>query len=438
MRKIFSIIMVIAVCTSLMNIAVAETEKYNYNKELYFEYNILATGDAEIWFLKKSTNDVFPMTREPIDLVIPEEMNGHDVISIAFHGINGDRILSYSIESITIPKTVVFLDDHAAPFSGCRELKAFIVDEKNPVYTAIDGVLYNKSTKTLVKYPMGKTDEEFVIPEWVKHIAPQALQGITVKRLAIPAGMETMDGLINTPFLQEIQVEEGNRLYSSRDGVLFDGNGETLLCIPGGYVKDRYDIPEGVTAIAENALGINRLGENINPQYIKLPSTIEFIEAAEKETYSYALALTEEAMSSFSSDRKNSRKLQSYYRLFNPQQSKGSSELNYLEELFPALKEGMPLWIEANTLRGDSIPDATKKRMEGVFEALNLTPEKIKNDAILSAYGNVWADEYPYVIQCQQLERVHWPAGKTLLVEDQSLAYYWAIQNGISYEVDSK
>ena len=374
------------------------------------------------------------MVMEPIDLVIPSEMDGHEVVSIAFHGINGERIYRYSIQTITIPETIIWLDDPARPFGGCYELKEFIVSPGNLVYEAIDGVLYNKITKTLVSYPAGKTDEVYEIPEGTE-IAPGAFAHLKARKLVVPASVPSLDYANFNRRLEEIVVSDENTVYSSIDGVLFDKEGNTLLYVPAGRAGEEYAIPEGVTSIGDSAFSGYRL-----IRYISLPSSFEFTNGPEKEAYFFALALTEEAMDSMSSmvNVKIRKKLESSYTLVNPKQYKTSQNADYLEAMFPALKEGVPLWIEKNTIRGEAIPEKTKKNIAECFASANITAENVGNNEILSAEGNVWRDEYPYTVLCQQLDAKKWPAGMILRVEENSLAYHWAIQNGIQYEINQK
>jgi len=384
-------------------------------------------------FLSKSTRDSIPRVMEPIDLVIPSEMDGHEVVSIAFHGINGERIYSYSIQTITIPETIIWLDDPARPFGGCYELKEFIVSPGNPVYEAIDGVLFNKMTRTLVSYPAGKTEEVYEIPEGTKEIAPGAFANLKAKRIVVPASITSLDYVSFKPTLEEISVSADNTAYSSVDGVLLDKEGKNLLYVPAGRGGEEYAIPEGVTSIGDSAFS-----RYSSIRCLSLPGSFEFSNGPEKEAYFFALALTEDAMNSISSmvDVKTRRKLQSAYTLVDSKKYSKTQDVEYLEEMFPVLKDGVPLWIERNATKGDDIPEKTKKSVAEYFASANITAVDVKNDEILSARGNVWRDEYPYTVLCQQLDAPKWPEGMILRVEEGSQAYHWAVQNGIPFKVN--
>lgn len=61
-------------------------------------------------------------------------------------------------------------------FINCPSLKEFVVDEDDSNYMTIDGVLYSKDGETLIKYPAGKTDKTFTIPDSVEYIDSYAFE----------------------------------------------------------------------------------------------------------------------------------------------------------------------------------------------------------------------------------------------------------------------
>lgn len=91
---------------------------------------------------------------------------------------NGDRltILRYYQEENTvyIPKTlggveVTAEDISAALFAGC-EAQSFTADNDNAYFSVSNGVLFTKDGKTLIAYPGGKEDENYVVPAGVTEI----------------------------------------------------------------------------------------------------------------------------------------------------------------------------------------------------------------------------------------------------------------------------
>ena len=77
----------------------------------------------------------------------------------------------YSLKSITIPDSVGTICSNALDSS----LEEINVSENNEFYKNMDGHLYSKDGKTLIKYVSGKDETTFVIPNGVTEIGDYAL-----------------------------------------------------------------------------------------------------------------------------------------------------------------------------------------------------------------------------------------------------------------------
>ncbi len=78
-----------------------------------------------------------------------------------------------SLKSLTIPAKINYISDYV--FEGCTNLKEFKVNSKNKDYSASkDGVLFNKNKTTLLKYPGGAAEKSYTIPKGVKEIRGDA------------------------------------------------------------------------------------------------------------------------------------------------------------------------------------------------------------------------------------------------------------------------
>ena len=96
------------------------------------------------------------------------------------------------VKKIVIPSNTVEIDPLAFYNSQIAEFGVTInmnnPDEGN--YSVLDGVLYSKDGKTLVRYPSAKADEEFIIPSTVTKIAENAFSGATnLKKVQIKSNV---------------------------------------------------------------------------------------------------------------------------------------------------------------------------------------------------------------------------------------------------------
>ncbi len=78
-----------------------------------------------------------------------------------------------TIKELRIPKNLTEIGKRC--FDYTESLSRFEVDEDNPAFCTIDGDLYTKDGKTLIKYAQGKEQEIFEVPEGVENIALCAL-----------------------------------------------------------------------------------------------------------------------------------------------------------------------------------------------------------------------------------------------------------------------
>ena len=115
-----------------------------------------------------------------------------------------------SLESITIPANVTTIGENA--FVNCPSLKRISVSSQNQNYKSIDGDLYTKDGKTLIKYTAKKVENSFEIPHGVEQICTTAFD-TSAKNVTIPASVTS----ISTAFaglttLETVIFEKGTTI----------------------------------------------------------------------------------------------------------------------------------------------------------------------------------------------------------------------------------
>ena len=97
---------------------------------------------------------------------------------------------STNLKTVTIPKTITSIGSEA--FSGCTGLEAITVDNLNPQYASIGGLLLSKNQKTLLYCPGGKSGE-CAVPTKVTTIANNAfLNCSNLTSVVLPDGVTSI------------------------------------------------------------------------------------------------------------------------------------------------------------------------------------------------------------------------------------------------------
>lgn len=140
-------------------------------------------------------------------LVIPDEVDGEPVVELADYAVSAAEYLKI----ITIGKNVKTISYRA--FCGTvRNLSAYVVDEENPYFCSVDGVIFNKEKTVLVAYPNMRANTEYVIPDGVTTVASCAFfMCDNLKKVTFPATVVKVEdfGFFKCGGLEHIELNEG-------------------------------------------------------------------------------------------------------------------------------------------------------------------------------------------------------------------------------------
>ena len=193
------------------------------------------------------------------NVIIPSEIGGLPVTQInsTFSGCD--------FESITIGENVTSVA--ATAFNGVYTLQNIYVDSANTSFVSVDGVLYNSSGTKLVKYPSGKKDEAFVIPDTVHTIGSHAFHAAQFSTIKIPENVSSIgtnafngcDKLITAYYNAAYCTSPvSSSRFIFKDTIQTVIIGENVTYLPAYFLLDcpveEIVVPASVTSINKNAL----------------------------------------------------------------------------------------------------------------------------------------------------------------------------------------
>jgi hypothetical protein len=217
------------------------------------------TGDSEIVNIPDGTIEIgdyiTPFGKEPVD--------------------NRPFVGNHMIKQINFPATIqdgelngIISGTIDCDFWDMPNLEAITIDENNPYYKSVDGVLYRKPDDyydhmQLIWYPQNKPDRVYNIPENVtfRHANNGIINNYNLEIINIPADFpafynekgqnylyfDNYGKVEYTPALKAYEVNPNNPNYKTINGVLYGRSDD--LTIPGWYIVDYPTAKEGETYI---------------------------------------------------------------------------------------------------------------------------------------------------------------------------------------------
>lgn len=223
-----------------------------------------------------------------------EKTDGADVLMS--YGRETERGIKYGLCSYGENGTVVYTEPEfdyiGLPNGCCRIVK------KDGLYGVIAVSCETKTeppkpefeieNETLIRYNGNSGDVD--IPNGIKIILDGAFDGSSVKVINIPESVERIETAVFFG-VEEINVSENNRYFSSVNGILYSKDKKALIAVPNGFSASEFKVPDGTEEIDECAFvgsdidrvvlcgGIKKIGSFSCSEIseIVLPDTLEVI-----------------------------------------------------------------------------------------------------------------------------------------------------------------
>lgn len=171
-----------------------------------------------------------------------------------------DEYLAQGITSVAIPAATTSISFASAGFGAffsVGKLHTITVAASNPSFTAIDGVLFNKTATTLITYPPAKKDTIYSIPSTVTELGDYSFNNsANLLTLNVPASVAKVSHytFYNQSSITTVVVEPLNSNFKSIDGVLYSKDGSYLHFYPDSKSDLTFTIPNTVTELGYGAV----------------------------------------------------------------------------------------------------------------------------------------------------------------------------------------
>ena len=237
--------------------------------------NVRTSGDYQYTIKGNGTATIVGYTGKQNDIILPSLIDGYTITTIGANAFACERKANTRI-SVSLPSNITSIEDMAfdnrnvysinipdslahigyGAFSGCAREIQFRIANNHPYFATINGSLYNKRTKELLKWCYVDTFYGAeAIPEGITSIGSYSFENMD------GSTGETGQAILDFP-LSITQIGEGAFKNAERFILTFNTN-SNILTIPdwafGGDIKDNFyavridALPYGVKHIGNYA-----------------------------------------------------------------------------------------------------------------------------------------------------------------------------------------
>lgn len=183
---------------------------------------------------------------ESLHLELPQTIQGVPLVALEDYALDKADIsmteddladiIGLPLVSLGLPKTLVSI--HPDACNWLSDLQAFQVSPENPVFEAVDGVLYHRQNRQLVRYPAGKADEWFIVREGTTGIAHSAFSNCeNLLSILLPEGVESLGDFAFASCSQLEYVALPQSLQTIGDGCFLNCSFLPYLRVPSGVAS---------------------------------------------------------------------------------------------------------------------------------------------------------------------------------------------------------
>lgn len=203
--------------------------KYHILSQIYFTSDYLYIVDGDTAVITGYTGSGFGNG----NLEIPNEVSGYTVTSISANAFDNSTYLT----SITLPASMNKLSDGF--LDNNTSISNIYVNSENTTFSSKNGILYDYSGTILMRYPNGKSDTIYTIPDDTKVIAYRAFaNNTTLTNVIFNSSLETIGAYAFDGCTSIITYTFNSDVPSLTAYDTFDKNSLTSISVPSTYLDN--------------------------------------------------------------------------------------------------------------------------------------------------------------------------------------------------------
>ena len=384
------------------------------------EYEINSNGEGVLVdYRGKEENVVLPETITLDGQTVP-------LTQVSEGAFDGCRDLT----SIRFSKNIKYIS--SAAFNFNNKIKEFSVDEENNYFTTIDGALYSKDKKVIIRYPQAKDAtiarvyseattvlpyafsgcnklEQIKIYDKITSIGKYAFEGCrSLKKFTIPEGVEEIEygtfgycenmEILNIPStfknlnryminacygLKEINISKDSKYLTEENGCIYNINKDTLLVCVNTSNNEELIVPKSVNKVEDYAfVSCKNLKRVVLPEGIKRINNYTFMDCENLIEVNIPSTVEEIGSSAFSY----------------------CNSLEYLNIPDGVKKIENNLFYECPNLKSINIPNSVSEIGERLV-AEDSSAQIVCNE---NSYARQYADENNISFRCKDELKIHY------------------------------